>query len=332
MATSKTPKTAKSLPSWTADKPAGRRSRGGNFSRETGDDTTWLQQRREMEDKTQRSAVLGTPVPRTLSLTPEAQQQENSYLQNDRSTYSDSFTTEEYAALSDNQRALADAQTLLWNAIQEDKTNKPGDTAVALSDPGYSAAVADLFSEAGGSTQYAPRTVATLTVLGMKDQTNDLDNYLSGRAFLSKQQIMELGDQAPTDPNNAVMNNAWNLLQNGLNAGVRDLLNEGQNLLNTVVGDPSYQYAQGMEARSPLDQLSGEQTSALGTLIQGMSLREQPKDLGNWYQSIKTEFGVDPTVVDQFILKELEDWELNATDLGADYLSPAEFRAKWMGQ
>ena len=248
----------------------------------------------------------------------------------------DAFTPEEYSQLSEKQRRLVDAQTELWSAVQGDKTaNKTlseGERTTSIADPSYSAAMTKLFSAEGGSDIYAPRTVAALSALNMGDELNDIDQYLRGNAFLTKEQVLSMGGEAPLATAGRPEQNAWLTVENSTSTGIADILKQGQSILAGIQGDPAYSYANGLapaKETSPLDTLKSDQLVALDSLMQGMSLQEEPEDVSNYYDSVQKDFGLTPDLINSYVSKKLNEWETGAMTVGEGYISPEEFRARW---
>jgi len=248
-------------------------------------------------------------------------------------TRSEEFTPEEYAGLSDRQRSLVDAQTALWNAVQADKEANlrmsSTERRTKMADENYKNAISALFTDQGGSEQYAPQTVALLSQLGMDSKNNDLDQYLRGSAFLSKQEILDLPDEVTAGEAPYAQYHAQRLANSAQATGLSDLLEQGQSLLSNIGSDGPLGFAAGTAPKDPLSTLTTAQVDGLRTLMQGMALAQRPADLGDYYDSIKNDYGLDDDLIETFLRRELDNWEQGRTQFGEGYVSPQDFRTTW---
>jgi hypothetical protein len=248
----------------------------------------------------------------------------------------ETVTGAEYNALDSRQKSILDAQTQLWNAVQEDTKASaamtPDQQKAAIENTDYASTVTGLFSEQGGSSKYAPRTVALLSELGLGGDFKDLDEYLSGSAFLTKAQILDSTGEAPAADANYGEQNAFRLGAGATNPNISGVLASGQSLIDALQGSADYSFVQGLPSTTkpdPLASLTDLQNSGLSSLMQGMALSVEPEDLGTFVDTVQKEYGVTPELTEAFLRRELNNWEASGTSFGEGYMTPEEFRIKW---
>jgi len=106
----------------------------------------------------------------------------------------EAMTTAEYEALTPEQRAAVDFNTLLVDAVNRDKSSQ-GEykkTANATERAAYNETVEDMFGAGHGSELYAPATVAVLDQIKFDDTTKDLDEFLDLRAALTDKDVANI--------------------------------------------------------------------------------------------------------------------------------------------
>ena len=106
----------------------------------------------------------------------------------------EAMTTAEYEALTPEQRAAVDFNTLLVDAVNRDKSSQ-GEykkTANATERAAYNETVEDMFGSGHGSELYAPATVAVLDQIKFDDTTKDLDEFLDLRAALTDKDVANI--------------------------------------------------------------------------------------------------------------------------------------------
>lgn len=103
----------------------------------------------------------------------------------------EAMTTAEYEALTPEQRAAVDFNTLLVDAVNRDKSSQAEykKTANAAERAAYDDAVEDMFGSGHGSDLYAPATIAVLDQIKFEDTTKDLDEFLDLRAALTDKDV-----------------------------------------------------------------------------------------------------------------------------------------------
>ncbi|USH45485.1 hypothetical protein SEA_DOTI_38 [Microbacterium phage DoTi] len=231
------------------------------------------------------------------------------------------LTWDEYDALTPNQRAAVDANTLLVNAIKSDLST--GALAADSKDEAYLSTVNELFGEAGGSDTYAPNTVNVLSQLGLSDTANgDLDNYLTQAALVNEQDLASIASGEFSD--NARGQQTKLFSERALNS-MAETLSSGYGILSGVgAADPQStelnDLFEMLSQRGNYEQLQDSDVSE----IMGMFLAENP-------------------TIDQRMLTRYFEDRLNAYDYGtaagmtpslgageaSTYVSPAEFRGRY---
>ena len=231
------------------------------------------------------------------------------------------LTWDEYDALSPQQRAAVDGNTLLVNAIRADLS--AGVQAADAEDEGYSESLKALFGDEGGSDTYAPQTVAALQQLGLEDtERGDLDNYLSQAALLDNEDIRQIGTG---DFSQTARGEQAQLFSERALSSINETLSSGYGLLSGVgAADPRStelnDLFEMLSTRGNYDQLQDTDVSE----IMGMFLAENPS-------------------IDQRTLTRYFEDRLNAYDYGiaagqtpsmgmgdaAQYVTPAEFRGRY---
>lgn len=246
------------------------------------------------------------------------------------------LTEDEYAGLSDRQKSLVNAQTQLYEAVMADRADDAALSADArrssLEAEDYKSAVDALFGAKGGSNTYAPRTVAVLTELGMNGK-DDLDQWLNGSFFQSKEEILAMPTERPKDKAGAHQPSlVGRLADTGSNEGLAPLLERGASILASVQGRQDLPFAQGLQPETPdskLDSLTPEQEQGLQVMMMGMALPQQPAELAGHYETLKSQMGLDDDTIGRFLARNLASQEAGLTSMGEGYISPQEFRARW---
>lgn len=231
------------------------------------------------------------------------------------------LTWDEYDALSANQRAAVDANSLLVNAIKSDLST--GARAEDNQDAGYQETLNALFGDTGGSDTYAPNTVSVLSQLGLSDTENgDLDNYLNQAALVNEDDLAAIG--SGTFSENARGQQAQLFSERALTS-ISDTLASGYGVLSGV---------------SAANAESGE----LNDLFEMLSTRSNFEQLqDNDVSEIMGMFLAENPTVDEGMLTRYFEDRLNAYDYGtaagqtpslgagdaASYISPAEFRGRY---
>ena len=105
-------------------------------------------------------------------------------------TESAALTWESYDALSDQQKAAVDWNTLLIDAREKDLTAPLAPQSKSEREK-YEAEVVRLFGDQGGSTRYAPNTMDLLSRLDVVQLGQDLDEYLSLERAIDDTQIAD---------------------------------------------------------------------------------------------------------------------------------------------
>ena len=251
------------------------------------------------------------------------------------------LTWDQYNALTPLQRSAVDANEAILQAIEADKADA-GKGAVTNDTWDYDQTVKRLFGAEGGSDTYAPRTVKLLDELGLTDtKRGDLDNYLTGGALISTDDLAGLGaDALPALQQRAVEdrtdreNNA--LAFSGLaSARAADTLSAGQSLLDTLNSEsgPAVGF-------NPVDDTG--LTQSLDELYQILGHRnsaELPPDLiSAGYAELEGQYGVTREDIRQYFDKRLQRTEASSASgnpiniIGTtegDFLNPEEFRARY---
>ena len=148
----------------------------------------------------------------------------NASTANDREAYDkepinfSAMTWEQYEALPFNERAMVDANTLIREAVDADqrlikKFDANADGRLTYQEArrkdeqskNYETAFKGAFGERGEtgrskaigieSTTYAPNTVAALNLLGLKDRTGGIDDYLSGSAYITEDDMNSIAKE-----------------------------------------------------------------------------------------------------------------------------------------
>jgi hypothetical protein len=111
----------------------------------------------------------------------------------------DRLTQAEYDAMTDEQRAAVDFNSMLVRAVRRDRKNQDtyDKSTSKLEEKTYEEAVDKTFGDDGGSKKYAPETMAVLRQIGFEDKSADLDDFLQLRAAITAKDIKRIG--APID-------------------------------------------------------------------------------------------------------------------------------------
>jgi hypothetical protein len=241
------------------------------------------------------------------------------------------------AGLSGDQRALVAAQAQLWDAIQADRAEnakmQPGARQEMMQGEDYAAAVDALFGRDRGSNTYAPRTVALLTEMGMQSDKTDLDQYLSGSALMSNEEVMA-SDSMEGQNKGTYQYKIGNRLGGAATSDrLRATLDNGYSILASLGSQTGMSFVEGMgkeeaEAKQA-NQLAPDQVENLRYLMADMAMAEQPANLADNYNALKEAYGLDDNKIGEFLRQELALWESGDTVFPEGYISPEEFRAKW---
>jgi hypothetical protein len=109
---------------------------------------------------------------------------------------SEAMTSAEYAALSPQQKAAVELNSLLLAAAKHDRRvghESTGKEAKNAEGKEYQEIVEKLFPGEGVSADYAPNTVQVLESIGWTGTGTDLDDILSGKLLFNEQDIADLG-------------------------------------------------------------------------------------------------------------------------------------------
>ena len=99
----------------------------------------------------------------------------------------------------------------------------------------YNSRVSALFGEQGGSDTYAPNVVAFLERAGISDtERGDLDNYLSGAAYITDDQLDRLGQEDPGFKENDPLDTHLQLVDDRMTALLTETLAAGQTILDNL--------------------------------------------------------------------------------------------------
>ena len=234
------------------------------------------------------------------------------------------LTWDEYDALSPQQRAAVDANTMLIDAIKSDLARPAGrsDDRVYGEGSDYQTSLAALFGENGGSGTYAPATVAALEQLGLADtEHGDLDNYLNQSALVTDIDLQSIGSGEFSET--ARGQQAQLFSENALNS-IASTLQSGYGMLSGVTA-------------------ASQQSSDLNDLFEMLSSRSNFDTLADEDISEILGLFIQDTGIDGNTLTRYWQDRLNAYDYGtaagqtpslgsgdaAGYVSPAEFRDRY---
>jgi hypothetical protein len=247
----------------------------------------------------------------------------------------DAFSAEEFSALTPEQQGVATAQKQLWDAVLADKADNAamgaGERKRALGNEEYQSTINTLFSKDGGSDTYAPRTAALLSILGQGDKAADIDDYLSGVAFLTKDELRNqpLQSVAETAP---VQARAGSTLRGTVasNEQIADILLRGQSLLGGSYSDRSTPaFASNFAPKDPLQGLNEEQSAFLDSLLVDMSRRNTPADFKAKADLLESSYGITPDIFNAYVDKATKDIPDSGMD-DPEFLSPSQFRERWL--
>lgn len=118
------------------------------------------------------------------------------------------MTSAEYAALSPQQKAAVELNSMLVEAVAADlgtkqKGNPGGDE--------YDNAVEKLFTGEGKTAPYAPNTVGVLENIGWSGPATDLEDILSGKLLFTRQDIEDIAPERDGVAPDASLNTAEHL-------------------------------------------------------------------------------------------------------------------------
>ena len=242
---------------------------------------------------------------------------------------------DEYNALSPRQRAVVDANTALSQAIQNDLANA---NYQQERDPEYDSRVEALFGSGGGSDTYAPETVALLETLGLKNDRNDLDNYLSLSSLVTADDLAKITPEAANlyDMGGTALDvrleNALSMSSKAT-AKLSETLAAGQTLLDSVRGTSTY--------NPMMNPANAELDNRFEVLLRRETFDEATdEDLGMLFDNLKMSY---PELTDEHILgyfeSKLKGFEyagasgktdaLLGTKPDQAYISPEEFRNRY---
>lgn len=269
------------------------------------------------------------------------------------------LTAKEYGDLSVRQRAAVDFNTQLVDAVAADQ--KLGQTDSEVENKEYDETLKRMFGERGGSSTYAPNTVALLSQIDFKDSAADLDQFLGLQASVTEQDLGRLTDKGdrlqagvPSEGRSIRGDNAVALSDKTATA-LSSVLAKGQSLLDAMAPTATSFGATGGSA-SVDEALSGANTPTTGVgfgageadlVVQRMYdelAKVKPQkpisetDLADSFTLLQEKFGVTP---DDFFnyadsrVRSAEYGQLSdkrvtiGTDPGADYKSPDQFRTEF---
>jgi hypothetical protein len=107
------------------------------------------------------------------------------------------MTWEDYQALSEDQRAAVDFNTLLVGAREKDLNTDYQETPQQRAT--YEKAVERMFGEDGGSETYAPETMAVLRQVDYENQDEDLDNFLGLKTAITVKELQDFRFDTPLE-------------------------------------------------------------------------------------------------------------------------------------
>jgi hypothetical protein len=244
----------------------------------------------------------------------------------------EAMSWDDYNALNPQQRAAIDVNTAIASAVAADRASwaanpgRPDDAAE------YDADVAGLFGKGGGSNFYAPQTVAVLKQLGLdKNIADDLDNYVSLRSLVTPEDIASLSPDAIAGitPDNVRGQNALTLSTKGQSA-LAAALATGATLLQAANGQSTFDSVDPAVERLDLLFDSLAQRDAVNNITDD--------ELATTFQSLSDQFGFDNKTYADYFEQRLKKFEYGSaagqqgvlgSDPGIDYVSPAEFRARY---
>lgn len=119
------------------------------------------------------------------------------------------MTWDDYEALSDQQRAAVDFNTMLVEARQKDLKLQDKYEASPSQRSTYNQAVERMFGDDGGSQLYAPETVAVLNQIGFEAtdarRGDDLDDFLGLKAAITEKNIEDFALPSKQSPAKQVL-------------------------------------------------------------------------------------------------------------------------------
>lgn len=139
----------------------------------------------------------------------------------------ETMTTEEYNALTPKQKAAIDLNTLLVNAVREDrgveaKGENPGGES-------YDAQVAEVFGEDAKNTRYAPNTVQLLDDANIEIDDAKLNDFLKLKVAITAEDLKDFAPPLPgegPDLSLATASKQRETLQGSLINAVRETRND----------------------------------------------------------------------------------------------------------
>jgi hypothetical protein len=226
---------------------------------------------------------------------------------------------DEYSALPAQQRAAIDANTLLYKAINADRSS--GAVVNDETDKEYLSGVEALFGAQRGSRTYAPETLKTLQLLGISGNeggVSDLDDYLNQSALLTRDDLNLIGGATPDESVRG--QNALQFSQAALK-GISSQLAQGNSLLSGI-------------------QAEDTRNTELNDLFELLSKRQNYDQFGDGAGDIFSAFLQDNPDIDETTMTRYFEDRLNAFDYGTaaglteggvpdGYVSPAEFRSRY---
>lgn len=140
------------------------------------------------------------------------------------------FGTKDANTMNARQRAALEFNGALKQAIEADLALEGQE-----GNDEYNSRVSALFGEQGGSDTYAPNVVAFLERAGISDtERGDLDNYLSGAAYITDDQLDRLGQEDPGFKENDPLDTHLQLVDDRMTALLTETLAAGQTILDNL--------------------------------------------------------------------------------------------------
>jgi hypothetical protein len=259
------------------------------------------------------------------------------------------MSVDAYLTLSPQQRASVDANTALVAAAEQDIASwaKQQVAGKAVDDKTYFEQVNNTFGDKGGSDTYAPRTMAVLGDLGLNLEGKDLDQYLNYSALVTADDLKALAPGASTSADDPRQQNAVAFAE-AATTRLSETLAAGQTLLDSLrtSSETGTQLFGQPATTAPVGFTNNERDAdlkqAFDVLAQTRAQTDlTPETVGKLYSELQTKHGVTPNEVAQYFETRLQSNEyLNAAEdsdvtLGGptsslDYLSPQDFRAKYL--
>lgn len=251
------------------------------------------------------------------------------------------MSVDAYLTLTPRQRAVVDANTALITASKEDNDSWAKKPDAGQWDENYRDQVKQAFGETGGSDTYAPRTMAVLKDLGLDLNGKDLDQYLNHSALVTADDLNSLAPGATAAQDNPRQQNAVAFAEKA-SARLSQTLAAGQTLLDSIrTGTETGKELFGAPATadpvgftdSPRDE---DLRKAFDVFSQVRSQEDlTPERVSSVYAELQQNHNVTPNEVAKYFDTRLQaseygDGALAPRGTNVEYLSPADFRSKFL--